>query len=217
MTWSAIRCVVFDFDGTLVDSNAIKRESYFEALASVAGARDVLEAVLREHPREDRHGILARVHARLSERSGVALAPVTDWIDAYGSICEARVVACPVVPGALSALDGLSSSHPLYLASATPEDALARVVAGRGWTQRFRGVYGGPRSKVENLARIAAREGLGRSEIVYVGDGAVDREAAREFGCAFLGFGSEEGALLEGPLAGLVAELAARGRLVSAG
>ncbi len=223
MNWNAIRCVGFDFDGTLVDSNAIKRDSYFEALAPVAGAREVIEAVLREHPRDDRHGTLARVHARLSvpargsgEGSRDPLPPVADWVDAYAAVCEARVIACPPIPGALPALDALAGSHALYLASATPEDALVRVVAGRGWTDRFRGVFGGPRSKVENLVRIALGEGLEREQIVYVGDGAVDRDAAREFGCPFFGFGSDPDALPEGPLAPLISELAARSGRVSA-
>lgn len=211
------RCIAFDFDGTLVDSNAIKRESYFEVLAGVEGAGAEIETVLRDHPREDRSGILARVHARLAARGCPSLPSVAALVEAYSETCEVRVIACPPVPGALAALDGLRDSHALYLASATPEDALVRVVSGRGWAGRFRGVFGGPRSKVENLSRIAALEGLAPAEMVYVGDAAVDREAADEFGCAFLGFGSSARDAPDPSLVPLVAELEARCERLSAG
>jgi phosphoglycolate phosphatase-like HAD superfamily hydrolase len=217
MSGRPIRCIAFDFDGTLVDSNAIKRESYFVALGSVDGATEVIEAVLREHPRADRHGILAHVHARLEARGAKELPGVDAWVAAYSQTCEARVIACPPLPGAVAALDALVATRPLYLASATPEDALQRVVAGRGWTHFFRGVYGGPRSKPENLARIAAREGLEPCEIAYVGDGAVDREAAERFGCRFHGYGDAMDAPCEGPLAPLVAEIVRRTASLSAG
>jgi phosphoglycolate phosphatase len=201
--WQAVRCVAFDFDGTLVDSNRIKRGAYFDAVAGVPGGEPALERVLAEHPRDDRHGILRKVHDVLSRDGADPLPTAEELVAAYSAICEARVIACPVMPGAGSALSALRESHALYLASATPEDALERVVAGRGWGKLFRGVYGGPRSKVENLERIGQREHLQRHEIVYVGDGAVDREAAREFGCPFLGVGTPASDLGE-RLAGLL-------------
>lgn len=207
--WEAIRCVVFDFDGTLVESNPIKRGTYFEVLADVPGAAEVLERVLLEHPRADRTGILAKAREEL-EGQGTVLSPVAELVANYSSICEERVIACAALPGALAALEELSSTHPLYLASATPEDALSRVVAGRRWRELFRGVYGGPRTKPENLSRIALREAIPEAEIVYVGDAAVDRDAAEAFGCPFLGYGTAAEDAEAGPLTPLVREIASR-------
>lgn len=210
--WDGIRCVAFDFDGTLVDSNRIKHSAYFEALEGVPGSGPVIERALADHPRDDRHGILRKVHDALARRGAHPLPPLAELVAAYSSICEEQVIACPAIASAVSALEALHETHALYLASATPEDALARVVAGRGWAYLFRAVYGGPRTKVDNLARIAAREGLGGAEMVYVGDGAVDRDAAREFGCPFLGDGVPAPDLGESlaPLAPLVSALADR-------
>jgi phosphoglycolate phosphatase len=195
--------VAFDFDGTLVDSNAIKRGTYFDVLAAVPGGRAVLDEVLSRYPGADRHGVLTRAHEELRARGAAGLPPASEWVDAYSRLCEERVIACDEIPGAGAALAELARGHALYLASATPEDALVRVVAGRGWSNRFAGVYGGPRSKVENLERIAVRQRVRAEEIVYVGDGAVDREAAAAFGCAFFGWGTPVDALPTGHLAAL--------------
>ena len=215
---SDLRCVVFDFDGTLVDSYAIKRDAYFEILRDVPGSADTIERVLAAAPQADRHGVLSAVHAELARAGAARLPDPAEWVAAYAAHCQAAVSACAPLPGAVEALDALGGAHALYIASATPEDALLRIVAARGWTRRFAGVYGGPRSKLGNLQRAALREGLQPRQLVYVGDGAVDRRAAEAFGCRFLGAGSpSDDPLLRGalaPLAPLVRSIAAR---VSAG
>jgi len=207
----AIRCVVFDFDGTLVESNAIKRGAYFEILAETPGSAPAVEAVLRDNPGTDRYGVLARVHEALSARGAGPLPSVEALVAAYSRICEERVAACSPLPGALETLATLPETHALYLDSATPTDALERVVEKRGWRRFFRGVFGGPASKLDNLRAIAEREGIAAEEMLYVGDGVTDREAAAAFGCRFLGLEAPAQDLPDGsPLALLVGEIAAR-------
>ncbi len=209
--WAAIRCVVFDFDGTLVESNPIKRGTYFEILAETPGSGAVVETVLRENPGADRHRVLACAHEVLSSRGASPLPPLEALVDAYSRICEERVAACPPLPGALETLESLRATHALSLDSATPTEALERVIEKRGWRNFFRGVLGGPVSKLDNLRSIAQREGVAAGEMAYVGDGPADREAAATFGCRFLGFEAPALDLPEGsPLAVLVAEIAAR-------
>jgi len=43
-----IRSVVFDFDGTLVDSNAIKRQMFFETTSSLGNISDIVEQILKK-------------------------------------------------------------------------------------------------------------------------------------------------------------------------
>lgn len=209
--WEAIRCVVFDFDGTLVESNAIKRDTYFEILAETPGSGPVIETVLEANPKADRYGVLAAVHEVLAERGVEPLPTLAALVNAYSRICEERVVSCPALPGAVETLESLRSTHTLHLDSATPTDALERVVARRGWRSFFGSVLGGPASKVDNLRSIADREGLPAKEMAYVGDGSADREAAQGFGCRFLGFRTPASDLPEeSPLARLVSEIASR-------
>jgi phosphoglycolate phosphatase-like HAD superfamily hydrolase len=210
--WQVVRCVAFDFDGTLVDSNAIKRGAYFEVLSQVPGSAEVLERVLRDHPGADRFGILGAAHGALAQRPG--LPALARLVSDYSSLCEERVSRCPALPGAVAALEALAGSHALYVDSATPADALERIVALRGWTGFFRGVLGGPRSKLENLVELARREHLAPEQVLYVGDAPQDREAAAAFGCRFLGRGAPRRDLRASAslsaLAPLVDEIAAR-------
>ena len=61
----AIRCIVFDFDGTLVESNPIKREAYYEIFARTTGSADVLERVIRANPEADRYGIVGETREEM--------------------------------------------------------------------------------------------------------------------------------------------------------
>jgi phosphoglycolate phosphatase len=206
---------VFDFDGTLVESNAIKREAYYQVFASHPASRAVLDRILRENPGDDRYGIIRKTSEALFARrsagktDAAALPAPTELAAAYGHICEEHIALCAAVPGALEAITGLADHHPLYVDSATPEVALRRAVQRRGWAHLFRDLLGGPRTKVENLERVAARESLPPNAILLVGDGPPDLAAAREFGCPFVGFEAPARALARHPTLSVLAPLAA--------
>jgi phosphoglycolate phosphatase-like HAD superfamily hydrolase len=212
--WDRIRCVVFDFDGTLVESNAIKRDTFFEIFDAFAGSRRVVERILNASPGADRYAIVPAVRDALIDEEARSLPEPTSLVAAYTERCEQRVVACPALPGAQEALDSLSGRYPLYLDSSSPQDTLIRIVERRGWSHYFRAVLGRPADKVANLRVLADRERLAAQQILLVGDGPPDLAAAQEFQCAFLGFRHDAETLLAHPdlaaLAPLVSELHSR-------
>jgi phosphoglycolate phosphatase len=188
-----IRGVVFDFDGTIVDSNEIKRRAFFEATAAWDPTGAAVEAALADPDPGDRFDVLGRVARELAAagaappgRSPEAFARVL--AREYGRICEDAIAVAEEIPGALAALTWLRARGvPRFVSSATPEVALEPVVARRGLRPLFDAVYGRPASKLEHLGRIAGRTGAAPGELLLVGDGEDDRRAARGFGCLFAG------------------------------
>lgn len=184
-------CVVFDFDGVLVDSNAVKRRAYRDIFASVAGSEPVVESVLESNTDDDRFGVIRSILERM-DRDG-SLTPgrlealVAEYSERYNIICEEHAATCAEIPGASAALARLAQRHPLYVISATPEEPLRRIVKRRGWSGFFRDVLGRPRTKSENLARVIRAEGVDGGQMVFVGDGRRDLDAARQAGCRFVG------------------------------
>jgi phosphoglycolate phosphatase-like HAD superfamily hydrolase len=76
---------------------------------------------------------------------------------------------------------------PLYVLSATPEEPLRRIVERRGWTGYFQDVLGRPGSKAEHLRAVLTREGIAGGDLLMVGDGKRDVDAARHVGTRFIG------------------------------
>jgi phosphoglycolate phosphatase-like HAD superfamily hydrolase len=199
---TAVRCIVFDFDGVLVDSNRIKRDAYRQVLQHRGASSELLEACLASHPEADRTEIITALLHQLSQ-SGAAPddAEVARYVGDYGAVCLAEVSVCPEVTGASATLEALGADYPLYINSATPEEPLKQIVAVRGWSRRFRGVMGRPYSKSENFARILTAEQIPAEAMLFVGDRQPDRAAAQACGCVFVGVRSDESDFSEpGPL-----------------
>ncbi len=183
-----IRCVVFDFDGTLVLSNEIKRDGFFAVIPTSTDARTEMEAILRAPP-GDRNAILGMYARRCggdSER----------FVDEYTRWCAERIVVCRERLGAGEALRALRAQGiPIHINSATPELPLRQVVARRYGADVFASVRGGYGAKQSILHEIVRASGGSSESVVMVGDGTDDLEAAKAVGCRF--FGVSGGSLAE--------------------
>ncbi|MEO7986325.1 MAG: HAD hydrolase-like protein [Gemmatimonadales bacterium] len=186
-------CVVFDFDGVLVDSNAVKRQAYFGIFAPLGpDTSPVVAHVLAGDTDSDRFQLIRAIITMLRDTgvfvgSGSADELVARFAERYNAICEQHAATCAEIAGASAAIGRLARAHPQYVVSATPEAPLRRIVERRGWTSSFRDVLGRPRTKIENLRLVIAREGIGGADLVVVGDGRRDLDAAREAGARFIG------------------------------
>jgi phosphoglycolate phosphatase-like HAD superfamily hydrolase len=189
-----IRCVAFDFDGTLVRSNAIKRESFFEVVAHIHGADKELNDLFGAKFEGDRYELFAELSRRITARGMTDEVP--DGLQlarAYGKMCQEKICSCGEVSGAGATLvslkdRGISS----YIVSATPERDLEPIVTARRLDMFFKAVLGRPGDKAGHLGHILAQEGIEPLELVMVGDGADDQAAAETVGCHFIAIANSE-------------------------
>ena len=187
-TLAVVRVVVFDFDGTLADTNQAKRDAYATVLAGLGIDPELCSRTAAELRQEDRYGVI-RVILERWRGNRPADGEVDRLAAAYGDICERAAIDRPEMPGAVDALATLNQTCAAYVNSATPEVSLRRIVHARGWDKYFRDVLGRPRTKVENLRAIIAREAVTAADVIMVGDGVVDRDAADEVGTGFVAAG----------------------------
>jgi len=199
-----IQCVVFDFDGTLVDSNFIKKEAFFYIVSDLRDGRKILEEILCGPKVGDRHDILSRFVAQC----GLPSSTTSDLATLYTDLTEKLVSECPFMPGAEETLRILNDrGYRLYINSATPDASLERILRQREMAGWLSGWFGSALSKADNLQKIAARESLAAKDLVFVGDGADDQEAALAVGCLFVPVFEGRGARHSQPLTDLTALL----------
>ena len=105
----------------------------------------------------------------------------------FSNLVVGKVLACSFVPGAREFLKAHHRSTPLFVVSGTPDEELAAIVAGRGLTPYFKGVYGSGRGKAEILRSKLADLACTARDLVFVGDGLTDFEAARAVAVPFVG------------------------------
>ena len=191
-----IKCVVFDFDGVLVDTNRVKREAYLDIFTLSGNAGEIVSTIVDSKRDSGRYFIIGAIIRRLAEDGRIAVgdrfdALVHEYALCYNNICEEYASTCNEIPGASSALTKLSSKFHLYVNSSTLEEPLQRIISRRGWADYFHGILGGPRTKKQNLEWIIEREKVSGPEIIVVGDGRADLEAAKGLGCHFIGVRNE--------------------------
>lgn len=187
-----IKCLVFDFDGVLIDSNAIKRDAYFQIFANLGDIDPVVKGCLYAQADGNRFQVIECILRQLESCGklvGLSCRPdlVERFAQDYNDICEAYTATCPELDGVSACLQRLVRQYALYINSATLEEPLCRVVERRGWSGYFRGVFGSPRNKLDNLVRILQLENATGHEVVFVGDGMRDLAAAQAYGCNFVG------------------------------
>ena len=188
---SDLAAVVFDFDGTLVDSATIKREAFYEATFEIQGSDRLVEQLLSADPPLDRYQIMWRVAS-----SGTPLVPdleliASDLASRYSQICRERITKAPEINGATAIIRALfAQSIPMYISSATPIAELTTVVSARPWSRFIRKCFGSPDTKINHLQKVMDSENAPAENILMIGDLKSDKDAAMSLGCMFGAVGS---------------------------
>lgn len=180
--------IIFDFDGVLADSVAIKTEAFRQLYQSFGD--DVAERVVAHHLH---HGGVSRTEKiRYCHREflgiDIAAEETAAMVSRFGELVERAVVSCPEIPGAEAALTAWQHrGTPLFVASGTPTPELRRVLAARGLAGYFTAVHGTPPEKGEALREIVLKNRLDPANCLMVGDSITDYDAADSTGVPFLG------------------------------
>jgi phosphoglycolate phosphatase len=184
------RLVVFDLDGTLIDSLGDLAASANQALAEAYGerARLSVEAVRGFVGRGARYlveGCVGAVGGKPSDVSAI----FERFLLIYGSRLTETT---RLYPGMSEALDGLAASSALAVLTNKPGLMSRAIVRDLGVAGRFVAVIGGDDLKTrkpdpEGLLHIAAQAGVSAGETAMVGDSAVDVQTARNAGAISVG------------------------------
>lgn len=179
--------LVFDCDGVILDSNAVKTEAFREiARPHGASAAEALVAYHLEHGGETRQEKMRVFVEQILERPPDADARKTaeELVSRFGEACRKALSQCATVPGVEAFLERCAGRIPCYVVTGGSQAEVRSLFAERGLDRHFEAILGNPASKRDNMRRLA--EGgafVGRG--LYFGDAALDRELAIEFGQDF--------------------------------
>jgi phosphoglycolate phosphatase len=176
--------IIFDLDGTLIDS----APDICAAGNAVLALHGVEPMTLPEATGFIGSGAGILVQRMMAARGlDPALHPtlLAQFLERY----ETAVHLTTLYPGVMQALDDLSSAgHTLGLCTNKPEAPTRAVLRHFGLTDRFAAVVGGDTlavRKPDPAPLLACQTALGGGPTIYVGDSEVDAETAQRAGLPF--------------------------------
>jgi phosphoglycolate phosphatase-like HAD superfamily hydrolase len=190
MSWN-IKAITFDFDGVIVADSEYSKEDSWEAVIAELGesARRPLAAARQAFSKGkgSRFDIIEAALKELKMPATEIVVAVPRLAEVYNRAVQTAILEKGIRPVDKEGLAALAKEHPLYINSATPEIAVQETVRSLGVELFFKGVFGQPTKKVENLRRVIAAENIKPAEMLFVGDGDGDAAAGAEAGCRFIG------------------------------
>jgi phosphoglycolate phosphatase-like HAD superfamily hydrolase len=183
---SALSAIVFDFDGTIVESVATKTEAFRTLFENYPEHVDSIVALHTNEGGRSRYQKFALIYRDILRREPTA-GEFAALGDRFARLVYEAVVACPYVPGALEFIREWSWRIPLVVVSGTPHDELVRVIERRGLASYFAEVHGSPSEKEDIVRELVARQQWRPDRVLLVGDALTDSRAAEIAGVRFLG------------------------------
>lgn len=178
--------ILLDFDGTLVDSNSIKRGAFEKCFADYPKQY----TAIMNYCQGNNH-IPRQVKFRYVFEKILSL-PYTEEIEQqmlsrYAKETTEQVIAAKEIPGATEFLKRFVLGRESVLLSSTPHAILLHILEQRGMKHYFKTIQGAPVNKTRWIQAFLNQRQLETEEIVFIGDSLEDILSAKEIGIPFVG------------------------------
>ena len=182
---AGVAAIVFDMDGTLFDSATVVPDAFIAAVLECGGSKYERTDVVAAYPLGPPATILTHLLGRDCRDADLAR---------YHAMLEASAGSVRVYPGLVDALTELGKRLPLAVMTGASARAARILLGAAGLLAHFNVVVGGdevslPKPDPAGLRLACDRLGVDARRVAYVGDAAVDHEAARRAGAVAIAAG----------------------------
>lgn len=178
------KALIFDFDGTLVQSNFLKKNTFLRLLNKYKNEEFLKKLLEQKLPREK---LFLEFFRKVGMTSDDIKKNADLYTKKYNHLVDSKIVDMEPINGVYELF---SLGFKSFINSATPEENIKNIISAKGWDIHFTNVYGSPLSKEENFKKMRKEYSLYNHEIYVIGDGRDDEEYALSLSLNFLPVGS---------------------------
>lgn len=184
-----IKTIIWDFDGVILDSLAVRDYGFREIFKEFASA-DV-ERLISYH---QRNGGLSRFHKITYFFDEILRKPISDdevvgYATRFSEIMR-RELSNPkyLIHDSMAFIMGHHKAMNFHIASGSEHNELNFLCQNLGIAQYFKSINGSPTPKVSLVEQILSCNTYNQKECILIGDSINDYEAARANHIAFYGY-----------------------------
>lgn len=183
---------IFDFDGTLVLSNQIKRDGFDIIAKEYDNGIEIIAEIIKNNKNANRYLIFDKFVRVISANSNKFINLYEKLLKAYEHYTVQEIIDLQPINGSLELLSKLKiMGKKLYINSATPFDSLSLALTGRNLSNYFDQILGGEDKKIDNLKIIKSHSKSFKKRMIMIGDGLDDFQASKIFNINFYPVGLE--------------------------
>lgn len=185
-----LKAIIFDFDGTIVNSNLIKEDAFYEIFLSY-GER---VALIGRNYHKNNLGVHRLEKFRYIINNFTNLA-YTDDLGQELSIEFSKIILknmkeSKYIDYAEEFIRKFHNNCLFFISSAMPESELIEIVKEKGISELFHELKGYPTPKSDYVGKVMRRFNFKPEELVFVGDAQSDYDAAYTNSISFICVGN---------------------------
>ena len=173
-----IKTIIFDFDGVISESVNIKTIAFAEMYKDYGD--EVVKQVIAHHLS---HGGVSRYEKfRIYHEQflGIEVSGqgILESAKIFSDLVLNKIVKAPYVKGAYEFITKYYDKYEMFIASATPDDEIKKIVKKKYLSKYFKEIFGSPQKKNSIVKEIISINKFISKDILYIGDAIEDYNAA---------------------------------------
>ena len=181
--------IIFDFDGTLIDSQEVKDQIFLDLAGSNRRLRNSILALLSKGD-VTRNKLVAEIYGKLDlNRLGATLQDVQKNVSSH---LDDAVMSLPLREHCSNILELCQvQGRKIYISSLTPLQNLINLLSKLKIFDAFEMVSGSPQTKSQFLRELKLARSIPGEDILVIGDRVDDMVSAKSHGCDFICVGKK--------------------------
>tara|TARA_B100000214_G_C23950396_1_gene620188 strand:- start:745 stop:1353 length:609 start_codon:yes stop_codon:yes gene_type:complete len=176
-----LKILVFDLDGTLVQSNQLKEQIFFDIFDTKF--HPIIANVLNKYNHASRFEVIDKILIETS--NSFSDRDLNQLTSAYSNHLIEKIQNIPISIDTFKNLEILKEKYRLFLSSYTYKNDLPIILKNLKLDVFFEAFFGYPQKKEMTLKNIINKYSVPSNEVMVIGDGESDRISAEKNNCHF--------------------------------
>ena len=193
MKLNKIQTLFWDFDGVIMDSNAVRDRGFEEVLKDYPQTEvDALMAFHRENGGLSRY-VKFRYFFEDIRSESITKEEVNIWADKFSKIMMQLLINSDLlIQETLNFIKANTEKYKMHIVSGSDQTELRKICESLDIAKYFNSIHGSPTPKNDLVAELLQTYSYDKSTCLLIGDSKNDFEASKINGIQFMGYGNEK-------------------------